>query len=63
MTLKLDSYRMDGLTYPVITAHITNSTYTGIVSFDELLQNSKLYHKIKEYATPCFLTRNTKEHF
>ena len=62
LTLKLDTYRKDGLTYPVITAHITNSFYTGIVSFDELLQNSELYHKIKEYAAPYFITRNTKEH-
>lgn len=62
LTLKLDTYRKDSLTYPIITAHIENSFYTGIVSFDELLQNSELYHKIKEYAAPCFLTRNTKEH-
>ena len=62
LTLKLDTYQKDGLTYPIITAHIENSFYTGIVSFDELLQNSELYHKIKEYAAPCFLTRNTKEH-
>ena len=62
LTLKLDTYRKDGLTYPVITAHITNSFYTDIVSFDELLQNSELYHKIKEYAAPYFITRNTKEH-
>ena len=58
LKLKLISHQSEGTIRPIIVAHITNSSYTVIIPFDNLLQNNEIYHKIKKYMPSLFVTKN-----